>query len=178
MVLAVSMPGVGGAADTGSAYDRAIAAFRARHYQEAIALLGPVISTDPRNVRALVLRGDCKAQLKDNEGALDDYNAAIAYDPEYQYAYVTRCETRLDVGNVDGALADCDVAIRLSPKDSLAYEDRGDAYFEREQYDLALSDYDKSIAFGRSTDLKGDTRLQRFCQDKINAALSIFVLAE
>ena len=132
-------------------YARAQTLFHDRKFKEAIALLDPYLAAHPRDARALVLRGDCKADLSDNEAALKDYNAAIAIEPEYEYAYVTRCETRLELNDKSGALGDCDTAVRLNPTDGLAFEDRADVQFQREAYDLALSDYDKAIGLGRSS---------------------------
>jgi tetratricopeptide (TPR) repeat protein len=139
------------AADESTGYTKAQTLFHDRKFKEAIAALDPYVAAHPRDARALVLRGDCKADLGDNEGALEDYNSAIKVEPEYAYAYVTRCETRLALRDKAGALRDCDTAIRLSADDALAYEDRGDVQFELEAYDLALSDYDKAIALGRSS---------------------------
>ena len=139
------------ASDESSAYTKAQTLFHDRKFKEAIAVLGPYVAAHPRDARALVLRGDCKADLGDNEGALEDYNSAIKVEPEYAYAYVTRCETRLALRDKAGALRDCDTAIRLSADDALAYEDRADVQFELEAYDLALSDYNKAIALGRSS---------------------------
>jgi tetratricopeptide (TPR) repeat protein len=134
-----------------SDYTRAQTLFHDRKFKEAIALLDPFIAAHPRDARALVLRGDSKADLGDNDGALKDYNSAIKIEPEYQYAYVTRCETRLQLDDAAGALRDCDTAVRLDATDPLAYEDRADVQFQREAYDLALSDYDKAIELGRSS---------------------------
>jgi tetratricopeptide (TPR) repeat protein len=137
--------------DATNGYARAQELFHARKFREAIAALDPFIAAHPRDARALVLRGDSKADLGDNEAALKDYNSAIKIDPEYQYAYVTRCETRLQLEDRTGALSDCDTAVRLDATDALAYEDRGDVQFDREAYRLALSDYDKAISLGRSS---------------------------
>jgi len=139
------------AADESNGYTQAQTLFHDRKFKEAIAVLDPYVATHPRDARALVLRGDCKADLGDNPGALDDYNSAIKIEPEYAYAYVTRCETRLVLDDMRGALRDCDTAIRLSASDGLAYEDRADVQFALEAYDLALSDYDKAIELGRSS---------------------------
>jgi len=137
--------------DATGGYKRAQGLFRERKYRDAVVALDVYLATHPRDARAFVLRGDAKADLKDNTGALKDYNVAIGIDPEYQYAYVTRCETRLQIDDVTGALADCDAAVRLDATDGLAYEDRGDVHFERETYQLALNDYDKAVALGRSS---------------------------
>jgi tetratricopeptide (TPR) repeat protein len=136
--------------DATSGYSRAQELFHERKFREAIAALDTYLAAHPRDARALVLRGDSKADLGQNAEALKDYNSAIKISPEYQYAYVTRCETRLQLEDISGALADCENAIRLDATDALAYEDRGDVYFQREAYQLALSDYDKAIALGRA----------------------------
>jgi tetratricopeptide (TPR) repeat protein len=158
--LLFAVPRAGGAAPTvpvtpatgeSSGYTRAQTLFHDRKFSEAIALLDPYLAAHPRDARAFVLRGDCKADLGRNEAALADYNAAITIEPEYEYAYVTRCETRLALEDKAGALRDCDTAVRLSPTDALAFEDRADVQFQLEAYDLALSDYDSAIKLGRSS---------------------------
>jgi tetratricopeptide (TPR) repeat protein len=150
IAILLTWAGPGFAQPTG-ALDQAKALFAAKKFPEAIALLDTWIAAHARDAVALVLRGDSKADLVDNEGALKDYDAALAIDPDYQYAYVTRCETRLQVDNIVGALADCTAAIRLLPTDGHAYEDRGDVQFQRDRFDLALADYDKAIELGRSS---------------------------
>jgi tetratricopeptide (TPR) repeat protein len=150
-VLAIFVFGAApGFAQTSNGFEQAKELFAATKFGEAIALLDAWIAVHPNDATAIVLRGDSKASLKDNQGALKDYDAAIALDPGYEYAYVTRCETRLQVENVVGALADCNAAIRLKPSDPLAYEDRGDVQFQRDSFDDAIADYDKAIALGRT----------------------------
>ena len=136
--------------DDTKGYGRAQALFHERKFREAIAALDAFLGAHPRDARALVLRGDAKADLGEHESALKDYNTAIGVAPEYQYAYVTRCETRLQLDDLAGALADCDTALRLDAADPLAYEDRADVLFQRETYQMALNDYDKAVQLGRS----------------------------
>ncbi len=131
-------------------YTRALSLFHARDFKGSITAVNSFLAANPRDARALVLRGDDEAELGNTTAALADYNTAIGISPDFQYAYVTRCETRLDTGNVTSALEDCNTAVRLDPQDGLAFEDRGDVYFEREAYDAALKDYNRAIALGRS----------------------------
>jgi tetratricopeptide (TPR) repeat protein len=132
------------------AYARASALFRARQFRETIAALDAYVPANPQDGRALALRGDAKANLGDNNGALKDYDEALRLNPQYQYGYVTRCETRLQLDDNSGALSDCDMGVKLEPSDALAYEDRGDVQFQRQAYALALADYDKAVSLGRS----------------------------
>ncbi|HEY0396282.1 MAG TPA: tetratricopeptide repeat protein [Candidatus Elarobacter sp.] len=136
--------------DAASGFARAAELFHERKFREAIAALDAFIAAHPRDARAMVLRGDAKADLGDSAEALKDYNAALVVNPQYQYAYVTRCETRLQLGDTKGALSDCDSAVRLDGLDALAYEDRGDVQFQLEAYELALSDYNRAVTLGRS----------------------------
>jgi tetratricopeptide (TPR) repeat protein len=144
-------PAAAASGDAEHGYERAQTLFHERKFGEAIVALTAFLAVHPRDARALVLRGDCKADQGENESAIKDYNTAIAIAPEYEYAYVTRCETRLQLDDEAGALADCDNAIRLDASDPLAYEDRGDVHFQRDAYDLALADYDKAISLGRAS---------------------------
>ncbi|HTW83531.1 MAG TPA: tetratricopeptide repeat protein [Candidatus Sulfotelmatobacter sp.] len=122
--------------------------FRERKYKESVDELTEYLGAHPRDARALVMRGDAKAELNDDDAALQDYNAAIGIDPEYEYAYVTRCETRLDVDDAAGALADCSRAIQLDPRDGLAYKDRAEVEFSSGAYDAALTDDNQAVTLG------------------------------
>ncbi len=144
-------PAASAAGDAANGYTRAQELFHEKKYADAVAALDAYVAAHPRDARAIVLRGDAKANLGQNAEALKDYNSAIKIEPEYQYAYVTRCETRLQLDDTAGALSDCDNAVRLDTTDALAYEDRGDVHFSREAYALALSDYDKAVQLGRSS---------------------------
>ena len=57
-------------AEDRSEYLKADSLFRERKFREAIAVLDPYLVAHPRDARALVLRGDAKADLGDNESAL------------------------------------------------------------------------------------------------------------
>jgi tetratricopeptide (TPR) repeat protein len=148
---AADAPATAQADDATNGYTRGNALFHERKFREAIVALDAFLAAHPRDARALVLRGDSKADLGDNAEALKDYNSAIKIAPEYQYAYVTRCETRLQLDDIAGALTDCDNAIRLDATDPLAYEDRGDVQFARSAYTLARSDYDRAVELGRKS---------------------------
>ncbi len=134
-----------------SDYDDAYAAFKAKNFQGALTIVNRFLIAHAGDARALTLRGDVKAELGDNHGALADFNAAVAASPDYQYVYVTRCETRLQLDDSAGALDDCNRAIALDASDALAFEDRADVFFARTSYVAAGRDYSKAISLGRSS---------------------------
>jgi tetratricopeptide (TPR) repeat protein len=151
LVLPAAAAGAPSSDERPGVYDNALGLYRTHQYKETIALLDPYIVLHPSDARALVLRGDAKAELDQDAAALVDYNRAIVAAPDYQYAYTTRCQTRLVLDDSDGALSDCNLALKLDPADPLAYEARADVYFDKEAYDKALSDYSRAIENGRSS---------------------------
>lgn len=74
-----------------------------------------------------VLAGDRKREANDNQGALADYNQAIALNPKNDWAYYKRALLKKDRLNNDdsGAVADYSQAISLNPEFADAYTQRG-----------------------------------------------------
>jgi tetratricopeptide (TPR) repeat protein len=127
---------------------QAHALYAFRKFHEAIAVLDGYLRTAPTDAAAIVLRGDAKSDLNDNQAALADYNLAIRIAPEYAYAYQTRCETRDDLGDDSGALEDCNMAIRLDPSVGESYVDRADIYLDEDAYPEALADLNQAEKLG------------------------------
>lgn len=86
-------------------------------------------------------------KLDDVQGALADYNKAIALNPQSVKAYYNREILKEDkLNDVQGALADYNKAITLDPKDALAYYNRGGLKVTKlNDIQGALADYDRAI---------------------------------
>jgi len=65
-----------------------------------------------------------KTHMKDDKGALVDFDKAVELNPEDSNVYVMRGITKNELGDDKGALADFDQAIKLNPKNSSAYSMR------------------------------------------------------
>jgi tetratricopeptide (TPR) repeat protein len=88
-----------------------------------------------------------KSDKGDFQGALADYNQAIALNPKYTYAYINRGSLKDDLNDVQGALADYNQAIVLDPKDADAYNGRGYVKHNKlNDVQGALADYNQAIA--------------------------------
>jgi S1-C subfamily serine protease/lipoprotein NlpI len=89
-----------------------------------------------------------KNENGDYQGALADYNQAIALKPDDAYAYLGRGILKYEkLNDVQRALADYNQAITLKPDYLLAYTNRGILKDEKlNDVQGALADYNKAIA--------------------------------
>ena len=91
-----------------------------------------------------------KAEKGDYDGAIADYDRAIATAPDAVEAYVNRAISRDNEGDYEGAIADWTRALELNPGDAGWYVNRG---MVRE----TIGDYDGALAeYSRSTELEPD----------------------
>ena len=133
-------------ADATPGIDRAKALFDKGDYKGAIVILNGVLAKDPKNAKALVVRGDAQDNLGNPQAALLDYNAAIAVNPDYEYAYATRCTTENEMDRYRDAVDDCTKALTLVTDDDYALRGRSFAYFMLDDYELASADAEKALA--------------------------------
>ena len=88
----------------------------------------------------------------DLDGALSDYDKAVAADPRSAEIHVKRGGVRRAKGDLDGALSDFDAAYALDPHSvqndrfvAQAFSDRGSVRTEKLDIVGALADYDKAL---------------------------------
>jgi tetratricopeptide (TPR) repeat protein len=100
------------------------------------------------NATDYFIAGNDKYDNGNYQGALADYNQAIALDPKNSLAYYNRGTLKyIKLDDPLEALIDFNQAISLDPKNSLAYTSRGylgNKYLENVQG--ALADYNQAIA--------------------------------
>lgn len=120
-------------------------------------------STESAQNRAIayINRGTLRLDNGDVDGAMADYNQAIAIDPKHANAYNGRGNAYQDKGDVDRAMADYNQAVAIDPKHANAYNGRGNAYQRKGDIDRAIADYDQAIAL--------DPRLVRAYGNRGNA---------
>ncbi|MBV8880918.1 MAG: protein kinase [Planctomycetaceae bacterium] len=119
-------------------------------------LLGLVLDSRPEQLRAfddaLALRPKfalalySRASVRDPDGALEDYDRAIAASPGFAEAYLNRGSTRWARKDAAGAYADFDLLVRRGELLAGAYNGRGRTVLElMNDPDRALPDLDEAL---------------------------------
>jgi tetratricopeptide (TPR) repeat protein len=93
--------------------------------------------------------GNDKLRNGDINGALADYDSAIARKPDYDKAYINRANIKSGELKKDKeALTDFDKAIELKPDCDIAYLGRGSSKYNLKDYEGACGDWRKAAALG------------------------------
>ena len=98
-------------------------------------------------------RGNVRVSQNKIEGAISDYDRAIALDPLQPDPYLNRGAAYEAVGNWQQAIDDYNRVLKLSPDDPAAYNNRGNAKGAQGDWNAALKDYETSITIQPSFSL-------------------------
>ena len=82
----------------------------------------------------------------DLDGAIKDYDIAIALNPNDLFAFNNRANTWRDKGNFEQAIADYGAAIKLDADYAAAYINRGLVYERRKELALARAYFKAALA--------------------------------
>jgi tetratricopeptide (TPR) repeat protein len=105
----------------------------------------PTSEPEPVNAAGYERRAQFKRTVGDLDGALSDYNHAIALDSKYAPAYNGRGNLKRAKQDLDGALADYSRAIELNGANSVAYYNRGLTKQSKGDLDGAMADFNPAI---------------------------------
>jgi tetratricopeptide (TPR) repeat protein len=82
----------------------------------------------------------------DREGAIEDYDRALAFHPHFERALVNRGAAHLSAGSLDLAEADLTAALGLDPRDTVALLNRGAVRQEAGDLAGAIDDCNRILA--------------------------------
>ena len=89
--------------------------------------------------------GNEKANSKNFEGSIRDYDNAIKLDPKYPGAYYNRGTSKNYLNDYKGAILDFNKAIELQPDNANAYSNRGIAKLKTDDSKGAIEDFDMAL---------------------------------
>jgi tetratricopeptide (TPR) repeat protein/S1-C subfamily serine protease len=113
-------------------------------YLDAIMIFDEIIRRWPETY-AYNNRGNAKSELGDNQGAIADFNQAIALNPKFSVTYNNRGNARSGLGDNQGAIADFNQAIALNSNLFIAYNNRGLNKVNSGDIESAIIDFSQAI---------------------------------
>lgn len=90
-------------------------------------------------------RGNERYELKNYQGAIDDYTQAIKLNPNLSGAYYNRGNTYSQLEKYQDAIADYTQALAINPNQPQVYYNRGNVQRKLGNYQKAIEDYTQSL---------------------------------
>ena len=132
-------------AEAEKVFDRAMAAFRQKKYDQALDLLRVMVEKDPKDFLAWTLCGAiylAENKLTESSQALAK---ALLLRPDFILALLTMGELQLTQKNFDKAIEVLSRAVELNPQSAQANHLLGEAYLQAKKGSLAVGYLNKAI---------------------------------
>ena len=91
-----------------------------------------------------LMRGNCKFELEDFKGAIEDFNKSIELDPKDEYIFYKRASCYFELEDYKIAIDDLNKSIEIDQND-VNTALRGESKFELNNYESAIEDFNKAL---------------------------------
>jgi eukaryotic-like serine/threonine-protein kinase len=116
-----------------------------RLYQEALESYNNKLEKDPKNVTALIDKGNVLTKLQQHSEAIRAYNRAIAINPNSHLASLNKGNAFFAIGRYDEALKTFDRALKIAPESYITWHNRGSLLRDGKQdFTQAIASYQKA----------------------------------
>lgn len=140
--------------------DLALLQMESNRFYEAVLNFDSAIATSPTDGELFISRGLAKEKIKDLDGAMKDYETALAIDAEWPKAWFVQGNIFFKKGQWQEALENYTAAIAFDEDYALAYYNRAIVHFKMGQKAKACSDLKTSEVKGMKVDGK---MIAKFC---------------
>jgi tetratricopeptide (TPR) repeat protein len=125
--------------------DKAMIAFRAGKYDEAIALFDDLLKLMPLDGNLCLLKGEALLAKKEPSKALDCFKKAKAISPEDAYIRYITGHCYFEIKQYDDAVLEFKKSIDLKPDQFEANYALGKVYMQQGKYGLAINAFDQAM---------------------------------
>ena len=123
------------AIDTAMLLHSADAALKQGKFAEAVAIASKVLTADPKDSRAWLLRARAHEASRDYAKAIVDYDAGLKLNTNAAIAYQRRGEAHFRLGQFKESIADFDRFLELMPAQAPQHWQRGIALYYAGRYE-------------------------------------------
>ena len=117
-----------------------------RLYQEALQAYDTLLQENPRNMTALIDKGNVLTKLQQHEKALIAYELAIANNPDSHLAWLNKGNVLFALRQYKRALEAFDRALKLNKESYITWHNRGSLLRDGlKDYPEAIASYDRAI---------------------------------
>ncbi|VDH90326.1 Hypothetical predicted protein [Mytilus galloprovincialis] len=119
--------------------------FHTRHFKQAYEYYSKALDHNRKDESALLNRAITRVMMRDAQGALEDFKAAIKLSPYTAHIYFNRGNLYASMGHFDKAETDYSKALSLKPDDPLVLKRRADVRGKLGNQKQAIQDYRYAI---------------------------------
>lgn len=125
----------------------ALDAYNKQNYPYSIKFFDKILAEKPTMHEAIFMKGKCKVENGDFNGALDNFNECIKLAPQEAEYHFFMGFTEWKLKRQKSATKHLEDAIMYNPKHFLAHQILGSIYHELKMFNKAKEYYDKAMTF-------------------------------
>lgn len=104
-----------------------------------------ILQKNPNDINAYMKRAKAFKTLRDNKGALADYNQIVRLQPNHTQHRFTRAYLNSQLGNIKAEIQEYDDLLKLNHQPHFIYYQRAEARTKLRDYQGAIADYNQVI---------------------------------
>lgn len=120
--------------------NKAVQLAKLQRYEEAISTFSELVDLDREVFLGYRNRGLCRFDMRDDAGALQDYDTALKLNPDDASSWFQRGNVYMAMDHLDAAESDFSKALELDAEFAKAWMNRGVARYRRGAKSLAAED--------------------------------------
>jgi tetratricopeptide (TPR) repeat protein len=122
-------------------YNRGIAYYEQKQFEEAIADFNQALKLEPRSALAFFYRGICQMELNDYQRAIESFTLTVSLDPRPSKALLNRGLCYQKMESYEKAIRDYSQSLKIEPNNIGALTNRGFCFQRQKEYPRAIQDY-------------------------------------
>ena len=127
-----------------SVYEQAVTQLQSGHPDAALALLGPLIKSNPGDYKGLTVMGMALASAGKQQDAISTFEKALAARPGYSPALKGLAMSEMSLNRYDAAKGHFEHLLAVAPEEAIAHAELGEIAFSQGRFADAIHEFEQS----------------------------------